>query len=107
MTSAFIDTNIFIYHLTSNHPDYSPRSSRLLQAVEDGQIEAHTSVTAIDEALRVLTKFMGHDRQAAGEMFTIILSTLDIHIEHRVAILNAIEFWEQQSPLSFIDCYHL
>lgn len=107
MTTAFIDTNVFIYHLTGNHPDYSPRSTKLLEAVETGAIEAHTAVTAIDEALRVLTKFMGHTRKDAGEMFIIMLSIPDIHIDHRVAVLNAIDFWIQESPLSFIDCYHL
>lgn len=107
MTSAFIDTNIFIYHLTNNHPEFSPRSTSLLEAIENGQIEAHTSVTALDEALRVLTKFMGHSRHTAGEMFMIIFSIPDIRIEHRAAVMDAIDFWVRQSPLSFIDCYHL
>ncbi|MCA9834709.1 MAG: type II toxin-antitoxin system VapC family toxin [Thermomicrobiales bacterium] len=107
MNPAFLDTNIFVYHLTNNHPDHSPRCSALLAEVEAGALRAYTSVTAIDETLRVLTKAFGHDRAAAGEMFSLMLTPPDIQIDHRDAVLNAIEFWTQQSPLSFVDCFHL
>lgn len=107
MKPAFIDTNIFIYHLTNNHEEFSPRCSSLLLDIEAGRIQAHTSVTAVDEALRVLTKVFGHDRNAAGDMFRSILEVPDIRIEHLPAVLQAIAFWQIQSPLSFIDCYHL
>lgn len=107
MSAAFLDTNIFIYHLTNNHVDYSPRCTAIFERIEDGEIQAHTSITAVDEALRVLTKGFGHTRDSAGAMFSILLSQPEIRIDHRETALNAIQFWIEQSPLSFIDCYHL
>lgn len=107
MNAAFLDTNIFIYHLVQNHSDYSPRCSALLARVEAGKLRAHTSVTAIDETLRVLIRTFGHERIAAAEMLTLMLTPPDIQIDHRDAVLNAISFWSQQPPLSFVDCYHI
>ena len=104
---AFLDTNIFIYHLTSNHADYSPRCSALLAEIEVGKIRAHTSVCAVDEALRVLTKVFGHDRKISGDMFKLLLEIPNIHLDHRPAVLDAITFWQEHSSLSLVDCYHL
>lgn len=107
MVRSFIDSNIFIYHLTRNHPDYSPRCSALMKEIEAGSIEAITAVTAVDEVLRVLTRTFGHTRADAAEAMSLLMSQPEFHIDHRSAVLDAMDFWSVQSPLSFVDCYHL
>ena len=107
MTARFIDTNIFVYHLTANHPDHSPRCSALMERIEAGEIEALTAVTAVDETLRVLVKVFGYERSDAAQAMRIILSQPEIGLYHREAVLDAIEFWSENGPLSFADCYHL
>lgn len=107
MASRFIDTNIFIYHLTGNHADHSPRCTALMERVEARDIEAFTAVTAVDEVLRVLTRAFGHERSAAAQAMATIMSQPEIGIDHRHTVLNAIAFWAANGPLSFADCYHL
>lgn len=107
MTQHFIDTNIFIYHLTHNHPGHSPRCTALMEQIEAGDIEAVTTITAVDETLRVLTKIFDHTRSNAMRAMSILLSQPELEIEHRRAVLHAMDFWVEQSPLSFADCYHL
>ena len=107
MAARFIDTNIFIYHLTGNHAEHSPRCTALMEHIEAGDIEACTAVTAVDEALRVLTKVFGHRRSDAARAMSILASQPEIAIDHRRAVLDAIEFWAANGPLSFSDCYHL
>lgn len=107
MALRFVDTNIFIYHLTANHADYSPRCTALMERIEAGEIEAFTAVTAVDEALRVLTKVFGHERWAAAEAIATIVSQPEIGIDHRHIVLHAIDLWAVNGPLSFADCYHL
>jgi predicted nucleic acid-binding protein len=103
----FIDTNIFIYHLTNNHPEYSPRCIALMERIEAGEVEAVTAVTAVDEALRVLTREFGHTRADAAKAMSTLVSQPEIQIDHRAAVLTAIAFWAVNGPLSFIDAYHL
>lgn len=107
MVRRFLDTNILIYHLTGNHPDYSPRCTALMEQIEHGDVEAYTAVTAVDEALRVLTKVFGHQRSTAAQEVSMILVQPEIRIDHRQAVLNAITLWAANGPLAFADCYHL
>jgi predicted nucleic acid-binding protein len=103
----FIDTNIFVYHLTQNHQEYSPRCTALMERIEAGDVEAVTAVTAVDEALRVLTKEFGHEREDAARAMSVLMSQPEININHRAEVLTAIDFWAFNGPLSFVDSYHL
>jgi predicted nucleic acid-binding protein len=107
MARRFVDTNVFIYHLTQNHPEYSPACTALMEQIEAGDITAVTAVTAVDEALRVLTRTFGHARSEASEAMSILLRQPEFEIDHRQAVLDAIRFWANQNQLSFADCYHL
>ncbi|HWV34887.1 MAG TPA: PIN domain-containing protein [Thermomicrobiales bacterium] len=107
MEPNFIDTNVFVYHLTNNHPVYSPRCTALMEQIEAGEIIAVTAITAVDETLRVLTKAFGRARSDAAHALTRLMRHPEIGIDHREAVLDAIDFWAKQSPLSFADCYHL
>lgn len=40
-------------------------------------------------------------------MLSIILKQPEVSIEYRDTVIYAMQFWVEQSPLSFIDCYHL
>lgn len=103
----FIDTNIFVYHIAGDHSDFSPRCTALMELIEAGEIEAVTSVTAVDETLRVLTRAFGYSRLQAAEQVSTLMSQPEISIDYRQAVLEAIDFWVIHGPLSFVDCYHL
>lgn len=107
MIRRFLDTNIFIYHIAGDHDDFSPRCTALMEQIEAGDIGAVTSVIAVDEALRVLTKGFGYPRIKAGREMSTLLFQPEIEIDHRTAVLEAIDFWVMQSSLAFADCYHL
>lgn len=107
MARRFLDTNIFVYHLAGDHKEFSPRCTALMEQVEAGEIGAVTSVTAVDETLRVLTRSFEYSRLKAAQQMSTILFQPEIEIDHRDAVLDAIEFWVTQAPLSFVDCYHL
>lgn len=107
MVRQFIDTNVFIYHITNNHPDHSPRCKTLMKRIEAGDVEAVTAVTVVDEALRVLTRTFNYSRPKAAQVMSTLMSQPEFEIDHRRAVLVAISFWAEQNPLAFADCYHL
>src|SRR6266487_1142131 len=51
----FLDTNIFIRHLTNDHPVHSPACFALIQAIEQGLVTAWTSDLVIAEVVFVLS----------------------------------------------------
>jgi predicted nucleic acid-binding protein len=54
MTIRFLDTNIFIRHLTNDDPERSPACFALIQAIEQDRQTAWTSDLVIAEVVFVL-----------------------------------------------------
>lgn len=102
-----LDTNILIYHLTSNHPDHSPASQHLMLRVRSGKEQIYCPSTAILEATYILEKRFDAPREHIAPLLGDILMLDCVHCEHKDALLAGLVFWEQQSPLDFADCYHL
>ena len=51
----FLDSNIFIRHLTNDHPQQSPACFALIQAIEQGKIQVWTADLVISEVIFVLS----------------------------------------------------
>lgn len=102
-----LDTNILIYHLTSNHPEHSPASHHLMLRVRSGKEQVHCPSTAILETTYILEKRFDAPRREIAPLLGDILMLDGVHCEYKNALLVGLVFWEQQSPLDFADCYHL
>lgn len=53
--SRFLDTNIFVRHLTNDHSVHSPACFALIQAIEQGLVTVWTSDLVIAEVVFVLS----------------------------------------------------
>jgi len=107
MRHGFVDTNVVIYALTQNHPAHSPRSMEFLEQLADGLRTATCANTVIFEAAYILRVTFGRSRAEVAHSLKPIIQIKALHFDHRQAILDALEFWADQGPLSFADCYHL
>ena len=54
MPLPFLDTNILIRHVTQDHPDRSPRATRYLQRIENGELQVRLFDTVIFETVFIL-----------------------------------------------------
>lgn len=104
---VMLDTNILIYHLTQNHPEHSNASTALMRKVEIGEQEVYCPSTAILESTFVLQKQFNVDRETIASLLGGFLLLPSVQSEHKKALLRALAFWSEQSPLDFADCYHL
>ena len=107
MTACFLDTNVLVYHLMQNHADHAPRSSRLVDRLATGEDVAWCSSTVILETTFVLERGFRISRSDIHDPLRELVTLPAITFEHRGAILDALEFWRDNAPLSFADCYHL
>lgn len=107
MNAFFLDTNVLVYHLLQNHVHYSPRSSRLIDRLCMGPDVAWCSSTVILETTFVLEKGFRVPRSDAYDPIREIVGIPAITFERRDAILDALEFWRDNPPLSYADCFHL
>ena len=105
--TGFVDTNVVIYHLAKNHPEYSPRCSAFLEQLSLGNSRAISSITVVFEAIYVLGTTFRLPSVDIAPGLAAIVKIEAIHFDHRQSILDALDFWAVQGPLSFADCYHL
>ncbi len=107
MSDGFLDSNILVYHLTHIPESYGVRCTALLLELAEGRIAASCSSTVILEAAFVMEKRFSVPRAEIAPKLRDIVKIEAIQFDHREAILAALEFWVNQGPLSFADCYHL
>ena len=104
---AFLDANVFIYHLVQpDHPHSGP-SNTLLGRIRAGQERVYISSTAVAETAFVC----GRVYQAGNEHIAValkeILACPGVSTDHPDALDEALDLWGTQGPLSFADCFHL
>lgn len=107
MTPPFLDTNVFAHVLTKTPSDFAIRCRHLLNALTSGEQEATCSISVLTELAWLLEKVALMPRGDIIHALKSIAETTSIELDHRDAILDALEFWKDNGPLSFPDCYHL
>ena len=107
MKPAFIDSNIIVYHLAGNHPRFSPRSTALVQRLSRGEEAAVCTSTAVIEASFVIERVLRVPRSQAAPALRNLVSISAIEFDFRQAIIDAIDLWRENGPLSLPDAYHL
>jgi len=102
----FIDTNIFIRHITGDHEVHSPLASALFQRIEQGLERCWTSHVTIAECAWVLTGGVYRvPRAAAAEALEPILALPGLRIQDKGVVLQALRIF-RSTNLGFIDAYH-
>jgi len=105
--TAFLDTNILIEYLVGAEPEKRARSEALLACVQTGELSVSIAATVILEACWVLTQRYELPRRVIRDSLTAIIQLPGLSLEHRDVILESLDLWVRQNPLSFADCYHL
>lgn len=106
MAPVFIDTNIFVRHLTQDHADFSPKATAFLGRVERGEIQARTADTAIFETVFLLERRYGRAKPDIrdGVLALVDLPALALPNKHRLGRVFELYI---DANLSFPDAYHV
>lgn len=102
-----IDTNVLVYHLVGESGDLSRRSSALLLRLKADSEKAYLPVTAVFECIYTCQSIREVTNEALADLLLDILQFPGVVTDNLRALVNALEFWSGQGPLSFADCYHL
>jgi len=102
-----IDTNILLRHLLQDHDDHSPRASALLLEVRRGQRRIFCPATVIFEAIHILHGRAGLPRNKIAWALKNLIELPNFVLSEERVVVDALDFWAEQSPLDYADCYHL
>ncbi|MGC4108165.1 MAG: PIN domain-containing protein [Thermomicrobiales bacterium] len=104
---SFVDTNVFVYHLLGDHSAHSPASSEFFGRIRAGEFQAWTSETVIFETVFTLQRKHHVPRGMIAETVRELVSLPGILCRDKDLLLETLDLWVRETPLSFADCYHL
>lgn len=102
-----IDTNVILRHLLNDHADHSPRASALFLKVRRGEQPVLCPDTAIFEAVHILHGRARSPRERTAVALAMLVELPSFRMEHKPAIIAALDLWKSQPALDYADCYHL
>lgn len=102
-----IDTNVLVYHLIGESGELSRRSSALMLRLKADREKAYLPVTALFECIYTCKSISDVPNDALADVLIEILHFPGVVVDHLKALVDALQVWRTQGPLSFADCYHL
>ena len=107
MTPRFLDTNIFLRHLTNDDPSRASSCLALIQSVEQGTVTAWTSELVVAELVFVLSnrKTYGLTREAVRDVLLPLISLPGLRIAHKRLYRRVFELYTSL-PIDYVDAYH-
>jgi predicted nucleic acid-binding protein len=101
----FIDANIFIRHLTQDHPDFSPACTALLARAERNEVLLTTSESVVTEVVQVLSspRLYHLPRRRIAMLLTALLSISGMKCPGRAVYLRALSIYAREN-IDFPDC---
>jgi uncharacterized protein len=104
MALPFLDTNIFLRHLTQDHPDHSPRATAYLARIERGEIQARTTDLVIFETVYTLQRFYKQPKDKIRATLLPLINLPGIVLPGRRRLAQIFELYVTLN-LPFADAY--
>ena len=101
----WVDTNIIIRFITSDHPEMTKESADLMKKAENGDVILKVAAMVVAECCWVLnSNHYGFAKKEIGEVLAAFLTAKGIEAEEELVVLKALEHFSVQN-VDFIDAY--
>src|SRR4030043_671665 len=105
MKEAFIDTNIFLRHLTKDDPSKYDKCREIFKKTVEGKINLATSWMVIAELIWTLLSYYKVTKADVIEKISIIVSTENLYIPDKDIIADALILYSRKN-INYIDAYN-
>jgi len=104
--ACFIDSNVLLRFLLSDHPEHSSAARDLIQRIAEGKIQAWTTELVISELVYVLTgPLLRRERTEVAEVLRELVALPGLALDKREVVQAAMEIWVTKN-VDWIDAYH-
>ena len=102
---AILDTNILVRYLTDDDVELAPRAYAFLQEVEQGERTVTLPEAVLIETVQVVSspKSYNVDRETIAIRLETILRMPGIQIANKQTYLDAFDWYQRYSRLSYVD----
>lgn len=103
----FLDTNIFLHHLTADDPERAPACLALFQAIEQGRLVVWTSDLVLAEIVFVLSSkhTYGLGRETIRDLLLPLIGLPGLKLPHKRIYRRVFDLYTSL-PIDYIDAYH-
>jgi predicted nucleic acid-binding protein len=107
VSARLIDTNVLLRHLLGDHALHSPAATRLIEQVEQGQIDAWTTALTVAEVVFVLAskRTYNQPRSVIRANVLPIIELPGLKIANKRLYRRVFDLWLAYPRLSFVDAY--
>jgi len=106
MAEWFIDTNVFLRHLTQDHAEYSPRATAFFARIERAELKAQTAETAIFGAVFTLERRYRAAKSVIREGLLSLIELPGVVLSGKQRLRRAFELYVDRN-MSFGDACHV
>lgn len=106
MTLPFLDTNILLRHLRADHPRLSPKATKIISRIENGELRVRTTDTVIFETVFTLKRTYKQPKEKIVAALAPILELPGIVLPNKRRFRKVFDLY-LTTNLGFVDCYHL
>jgi predicted nucleic acid-binding protein len=103
----FLDTNLFLRHLTNDNPDLSPRATALWRRIAADLEVVETADTVVFEAVFTLQSFYRLSRVSIRDGVLPLLLLRSVRLANKRRYQRAFDLYITMPGLSFADCFHV
>ena len=105
MAVDFVDTNVFVRHLTNDDAGQAERARRIFAEVEAGSRRVTTSEAILAEVVYVLTSktLYNASRRQVRQLLAPILGLRRFKLHNKTSYLEALDLFAEIRSLSFPD----
>ncbi len=107
MTTRFLDTNIFLRHLTKDDPQKARACFALVEAIERGRLSAWTSDLVIAELVFVLSRKDTYNlsREVIRDILLPLINLPGLKLPHKRMYHHVFELYTSL-PIDYVNAYH-
>ncbi len=102
----FLETNIFLRHLTGDEPSHSPRATAFLDRIRRGELVVRTADTVVFETVFTLQRFYRAPRTAIRDGLLPLLEMPGVILPGKHHYREVFDLYVGRPSISYADCYH-
>ncbi|HZQ38856.1 MAG TPA: PIN domain-containing protein [Dehalococcoidia bacterium] len=103
----FLDTNLFLRHLTQDDLVLARRATALWRRIAGGAETVETADTVVFETVFTLQRFYHVSRGDIRDGLLPLLLLRGVRLANKRRYRGAFDLYVSMPPLSFADCFHI
>jgi len=101
----FIDTNIFLLHLTGEPEDQAQKATAFFEKIERGELKVVTTLAVMFEVVFTLERYYKIKKTEIRDLVLPLLELPDVKIEAKQSLHKIFNIYVDKN-ISFVDAYH-